>query len=411
MKKNNYITLMTFIITVSCFIFFKGEVNAAATDFYRTFSLDENDTEEQSFKLNAKCKMTVTVDCPHIPSNNDNNNEDEFWDEDDLFGEDDWDEYDKIYVAIDDSEDEEVFETYIEEFGITKDTVILPAGKYTLYIENDVKCTVTFSGEYISEMSPKKVTLEAGKSKTLKVSGTNEKIRWKSSNTSIATVSNKGVVKAKKAGKATITASFGKKKLQCEVTVKASYNMLSKKMKSYAKKNKDFTFQNVKYVAGGKRCRLYARKAVEKKITEEHGLITAVQPCIELKKSDKKTEVYLRVFVELWKVSYNDVTLSASNLQFSTASQTLTLKHDSGMNDIDYDYSTGCNIGYLDSDYTIAKMNSKSFKKFETMLRQQSLMVTTTNYDGTVFQAVINKDDRNNWKKLLKKYRSLLKEF
>ena len=44
-------------------------------------------------------------------------------------------------------------------------------------------------------------------------------VTWKSSNPRIADVSKAGLVKAKKAGTATITAKVGKKKLTCKVTV------------------------------------------------------------------------------------------------------------------------------------------------------------------------------------------------
>ena len=51
-------------------------------------------------------------------------------------------------------------------------------------------------------------------------SGTKGKITWTSSKKSVATVSSKGVVKAKKKGTAVIAAKYGKKKLTCKVTVK-----------------------------------------------------------------------------------------------------------------------------------------------------------------------------------------------
>ena len=45
------------------------------------------------------------------------------------------------------------------------------------------------------------------------------KVKWKSSKKSVASVSKKGVVKARKVGKATITATIKGKKFQCKVTV------------------------------------------------------------------------------------------------------------------------------------------------------------------------------------------------
>lgn len=64
-----------------------------------------------------------------------------------------------------------------------------------------------------------KKTLNVGKTLQLTVSGTKEGITWKSDKKSVATVSKKGVVKAVKSGKATITASYGKKSLTCAITV------------------------------------------------------------------------------------------------------------------------------------------------------------------------------------------------
>ncbi len=64
-----------------------------------------------------------------------------------------------------------------------------------------------------------KITLVRGNSATLKV-GSADKVTWKSSNKSVATVSQKGKVKAVNAGKAVITAKAGKKNYSCQVTVK-----------------------------------------------------------------------------------------------------------------------------------------------------------------------------------------------
>lgn len=73
-----------------------------------------------------------------------------------------------------------------------------------------------------------KKTLKKGKTFTLKATvkpanATNKKLKWTTSNKKVATVTQKGVVKAKKAGKATITATAtdgSKKKAKCKITVK-----------------------------------------------------------------------------------------------------------------------------------------------------------------------------------------------
>lgn len=77
--------------------------------------------------------------------------------------------------------------------------------------------TATVAQAATVKLSDKQLTLEVGKSQTLKVTGTKQKITWTSSEKSVATVKN-GKVTAKKVGTTTITATVNKKKYNCEVT-------------------------------------------------------------------------------------------------------------------------------------------------------------------------------------------------
>lgn len=81
----------------------------------------------------------------------------------------------------------------------------------------------------------KKVTLVQGKKKRLKVRNLSRrrrrKVKWYSTRKSVATVNRKGVVKAKRKGKAYIVAKVGKKKYRCKVIVK-------KKVRRKKKSNK-----------------------------------------------------------------------------------------------------------------------------------------------------------------------------
>ena len=72
------------------------------------------------------------------------------------------------------------------------------------------------------KISKKKITLKVGKTKKIKatVKGASKKVTWKSSNTSVALVSGKGVVKAVGSGKATISATANGITKKCKVTVK-----------------------------------------------------------------------------------------------------------------------------------------------------------------------------------------------
>lgn len=70
-----------------------------------------------------------------------------------------------------------------------------------------------------SKTKTTKVTLKAGQSKTLRVKAAS-KVKWSSSNKAIVTVNKKGKIVARRAGKAKITAKYGKKKAVFVVTVK-----------------------------------------------------------------------------------------------------------------------------------------------------------------------------------------------
>lgn len=68
-------------------------------------------------------------------------------------------------------------------------------------------------------LSATKLTIARGQSKTLTLRGNTQAVKWSSNKTSVAVVSSKGVVTAKSAGTATITAAVGGRKYSCSVTV------------------------------------------------------------------------------------------------------------------------------------------------------------------------------------------------
>jgi hypothetical protein len=80
--------------------------------------------------------------------------------------------------------------------------------------------TVTLSKKKIIRLSEKKLTLNPGNSKTIKLrEASAKKVKWSTSNKKIATVS-KGKIKAKKPGTVTITAKYKNKKYKCKVVVR-----------------------------------------------------------------------------------------------------------------------------------------------------------------------------------------------
>ena len=88
----------------------------------------------------------------------------------------------------------------------------------------------TQAGTKKIKLNKKTITLNVGEKKTIKVK-TKAKVNWKSGDTKVATVSKKGVVKAKSEGSTKITASDKKnKKIKavCRVKVKQANNVDNK---------------------------------------------------------------------------------------------------------------------------------------------------------------------------------------
>ena len=80
---------------------------------------------------------------------------------------------------------------------------------------------VDFAKSKVS-LNRKSVSLMVGESAKLSVKGSKKKVSWISKNPSVASVSKKGVVKAKKIGNTKIIAKVAGKKLACSVNVVSS---------------------------------------------------------------------------------------------------------------------------------------------------------------------------------------------
>lgn len=78
------------------------------------------------------------------------------------------------------------------------------------------------------KLSSGKVVMRVGKTRVLKLGGTNQKVTWRSSNKKVIKVVSRGrnsaVLKAKSAGTAIVAAKAGRKKYKCKVTVKERKN-------------------------------------------------------------------------------------------------------------------------------------------------------------------------------------------
>ncbi len=85
------------------------------------------------------------------------------------------------------------------------------------------------STKTIYKLSSKRVKLKENKTKKLKLKKNgkviSKKIKWKSSNKKVATISSSGIIKAKKMGYALITATYKKQKYFCLVHVSKRISM------------------------------------------------------------------------------------------------------------------------------------------------------------------------------------------
>lgn len=117
----------------------------------------------------------------------------------------------------------------------------------------------------------KKTYLIKGKTKTLKLLNTKNKVSWSSSKRAVATINSKGVVKARKTGVTTITATCKGKKYKCTIVVEApklSNTKLSLTVGQRRKITLKATKQRVKWVS--------AKSSIAS--VNSKGVITAKKP-------------------------------------------------------------------------------------------------------------------------------------
>lgn len=175
------------------------------------------------------------------------------------------------------------------------------------------------------KLNKTKVTVYVGKIVTLKLKNNNKKAKWISSNKKIATVNNKGKVKGKKAGKATITAKVGRKKYKCKITVKAKKKVVNKSNNNN---------NNTKYIAS----------SVKEKIANA---------CMTYGKYDSNSD---GEYYYLDKIEYGSNTTYYTQIQYFSTFDTvrIALLTSTGTlvyYDIQNVDSTTCSVNFYDNEY------------------------------------------------------------
>ncbi len=90
--------------------------------------------------------------------------------------------------------------------------------------------------------------LQVGESFKLKLIGADHKVKFKSSNKKVATVTAKGVIRGKKKGKAVITAIDGDKEYKCRITVQTIQSKYRSKVRTLVnQKRRDYGLQSLDY--------------------------------------------------------------------------------------------------------------------------------------------------------------------
>lgn len=393
------VNLLAVLFVIAGCVLWGNDAKAENVDFFKQYSGGYGG-DEHRFTLKRKCKMNIQM----------NYYEDYFLEGMMIVI------YDDYYDDYED--DENAFEDILDEPGYYEKTITLEAGKYALEVYSDGPYSVTLQGEYYPGLSAKNITLQAGKTKTLKAYGAKQTVKWSSSNQKVATVNSQGVVKAKKAGTATITARFGSQSLKCKVTVPISYKAVAKKLKSFAGKSKYFKFKTIDV---GRKCRLSAATTgwypdSSEIINDGYGFIIVMYPYIELVKNNNyKSELRLRFYGELHEFSvYNSTSLYCSKFKMRTSNRRLDLpmKHTYGKNS--HDSSGYYYLGTMKGHATISTssdLQKSKLKKFRTMLGQDSLAIRLVSTDGASQEIAISGGARRDWIKLVKQYQSLVKEF
>ena len=90
---------------------------------------------------------------------------------------------------------------------------------------------------YATIKMKKNLIIGVGQTAKLKVTGTKRKVKWSSTDKSIATVTSKGVVKAKNIGYCRIKAKVAGKTLKCAVKVKTVAEANARNLRNYIIKN------------------------------------------------------------------------------------------------------------------------------------------------------------------------------
>lgn len=152
-----------------------------------------------------------------------------------------------------------------------------------------------------------------------------EKATYSSSNKKVATVNKKGIVKAKKVGKATITVKVGKQKMKCKITVKKMPTAKDISVTQYVKEQFGDT---VRYLIIKNNSKETIKVSTNSKALDESGNVIGVDSGDVLAIGSKQTSVLVEYFSNTTNVSSFDTEYKVSISSYSDVLKNLQHQED-----------------------------------------------------------------------------------
>lgn len=226
------------------------------------------------------------------------------------------------------------------------------------------------------KISKSKATICVGDTVTLQLKNVTSGVKWSTSKKAIATIKTNGTsvtVTGKKAGKATITATYKKKKYKCVVTVKAKPVSLSTKKKTIEVGNTfDLTLKNGG--SGAKWSTSNKRVAAIKKVSNTKYTVTAQKAGTANIKVKYKNKTYTCKVT----VKKSTICLSTTSLKVCVDGQSyIKLK------------GTSANSEWSIADTSIAKLVKKDKGEYEVYGLKTGTTTLTVTCNGETYKCSI----------------------
>lgn len=265
-------------------------------------------------------------------------------------------------------------------------------------------------------ISAEKLKLEKGAKEQLRITcnptDVKYSVKWKSKNPAVASVSQNGKITAKRRGNTTITATVGKKKFTCAVTVwgrDPTYKEVVKKGRKYAKKHTKFA--NIKT---GSHSRLNGVGILYEDqshiYSDLYGTLGYLYPSIDIQKKGKTANVKLQIIGKHYLLSYSFGRYGVSDILIYTNNRRISFPLDYGResSEIGSDNVIKRTVDWRVTFSGNKKVNNKKLDRLITVLKNKNVSVRVKGLGASYFEVTLNESERKNWLNVIKDYKKLL---